>query len=280
MPSYAREGEGEAVAVPTDDHGRMRADAIPPLTERTIICIQAGNVSTGAFDPATEICARAHDAGSWVHVDGAFGLWAAVAPARKHLLAGFREADSWATDGHKWLNVPYDSGIALVREPKHVFNALAVDASYYQLTAAREPCHYTPELSRRARGVEIWAAIRSLGRAGIADLIERNCQQAAYVSERLRHEGYRVLNDVILNQVLVSFGDAETTRRVIAAIQADGTCWAGGTTWHGQAAMRICFSSWATTQSDVEMSVDAILRAAKRESERANESPNGNRKPQ
>jgi glutamate/tyrosine decarboxylase-like PLP-dependent enzyme len=148
-------GRGRVIEVPTDGQGRMRADALPVLNDLTIVCIQAGNVSTGAFDPASEICSRAEKANAWVHVDGAFGLWAAVAPARKHLLAGFREANSWATDGHKWLNVPYDSGIALVREPKHVVEALTVDASYYQLSAEREPCHYTPELSRRARGIEL-----------------------------------------------------------------------------------------------------------------------------
>jgi glutamate/tyrosine decarboxylase-like PLP-dependent enzyme len=198
-------------------------------------------------------------------------LWAAVVPARKHLVTGIAEADSWATDCHKWLNV-HDSGLVFVREPKHIFDAMAVRASYYQLEGDREPCHYTPELSRRARGIEVWAALKSLGREGVAEMVERNCRQASFVAERLRREGYRVLNDVVLNQVLVSFGDAQTTRRVIAAIQADGTCWCGGTEWHGQTAMRISFASWATTQRDCEQSVQSIVRAANNVARRGHES--------
>jgi glutamate/tyrosine decarboxylase-like PLP-dependent enzyme len=257
-------GRARVTEVPTDGQGRMRADALPPLDEHTLVCIQAGNVNTGAFDPSVEICRRAREAGAWVHVDGAFGLWAAAAPARKHLVLGFAEADSWATDCHKWLNVPYDSGLAFVRDPKHLFDAMAVNASYLEAGMGREPFHYTPELSRRARGIEIWAALKSLGRTGLAEIIERNCRQASWMAERLKHDGHAVLNDVVLNQVLVSFGDADTTHRVIAAIQSDGTCWCGGTEWHGEAAMRISFSSWATTESDVERSADAILRIARK----------------
>jgi len=255
-------GRARVTTVPADDQGRMIAGALPELDERTLICIQAGNVNTGAFDPAAEICERAHAAGAWVHVDGAFGLWAAAAPARAHLVSGFTDADSWATDCHKWLNVPYDSGAAFVREPKHLTAAMAASASYLQETENRQPCHFTPESSRRARGIEIWAALKSLGRKGIAEIVERNCRQAAFMAERLRSEGYSVLNDVVLNQVLVSFGDAETTRRIIAAIQSDGTCWCGPTEWQGRAAMRISVSSWATTQTDIEQSLQAILRIA------------------
>jgi glutamate/tyrosine decarboxylase-like PLP-dependent enzyme len=195
-------------------------------------------------------------------VDGAFGLWAAAAPARAHLAAGVGEADSWATDAHKWLNVPYDSGLAFVRDPEALRAAMAVSAAYLPAGESRDPCDYTPELSRRARGVEVWAALRSLGRAGLADLVERTCRYAARFAEEFRAAGYQVLNDVVLNQVLVSFGDAETTRRVIAAIQADGTCWCGGTVWQGHVAMRISVSSWATTESDVERSLEAMLRVA------------------
>jgi glutamate/tyrosine decarboxylase-like PLP-dependent enzyme len=159
--------------------------------------------------------------------------------------------------------LPYDCGVAFVREPKNLFDAMAVRASYLHPGMDREPCHFTPELSRRARGIEIWAALKSLGRTGVADMVERNCRQAKWMAERLAREGHAVLNDVVLNQVLVSLGDADITNRVIAAIQADGTCWCGGTEWHGQTAMRISFSSWATTDSDVEQSADAILRVAK-----------------
>ncbi len=255
-------GRHRAVTVPVDGQGRMRADALPPLAGPTIVCIQAGNVNTGAFDPAPEICARAHAAAAWVHVDGAFGLWAAAAPSRAHLAAGIADADSWATDAHKWLNVPYDSGLAFVRDPEALRAAMAVSAAYLPAGDARDPSHYTPELSRRARGVEVWAALRSLGRAGLADLVERTCRLAIRFAEGLRAAGYQVLNDAVLNQVLVSFGDAETTRRVVAAIQADGTCWCGGTVWQAQVAMRISVCSWATTEADVERSLEAMLLVA------------------
>jgi glutamate/tyrosine decarboxylase-like PLP-dependent enzyme len=189
-------------------------------------------------------------------------LWAAVSPQYASLLEGVPDADSWAIDCHKWLNVPYDSGIALVRQPEHLRNAFAVSAAYLQTDGVREPCHYTPETSRRARGIELWAAIRSLGRDGLRDLIERNCGLAKVFSERLRVAGFEVLNDVVLNQVLVSFGAAEETKRVIAGVQSDGTCWCGGTQWHGRTAMRISVSNWATTEEDVESSLAAIIRIA------------------
>ncbi|MCL4303652.1 MAG: aminotransferase class V-fold PLP-dependent enzyme [Anaerolineae bacterium] len=255
-------GRERVSRVPVDGQGRIRAEALPPLSPATIVCIQAGNVNTGAFDPAAEICAAAHEAGAWVHVDGAFGLWAAAAPQRAHLAAGVGQADSWATDAHKWLNVPYDSGVAFCRQPEHLRAAMSATAAYLVQSDQREPMYYTPEMSRRARGVEVWAALSSLGRSGLADLIERNCRYAARFAEGLRSAGYRVLNEVELNQVLVSFGDAETTRRVIAGVQADGTCWCGGTVWQGHTAMRMSVSSWATTEADVEQSLAAILRIA------------------
>jgi len=245
----------------------MRPDALPELTGPAIVCLQAGNINTGAFDPFVEICARAHDAGAWVHVDGAFGLWAAAAPSRAFLTIGMTYADSWATDAHKWLNVPYDSGLAFVRDAAALRAAMAVTAAYLPtVSEQRNPSDYTPELSRRARGVEIWAALRSMGRTGLANLIERTCRHARRFGEELAAAGYQVLNDVVLNQVLVSFGDVETTNDVIAAIQADGTCWCGGTIWQGQTAMRISVSSWSTTDEDVERSLAAMLRIAARHS--------------
>ncbi len=255
-------GRSRVISVPTDSQGRMRADMLPQLNEHTLVCIQAGNVNTGAFDPAKEVCSRAYEAGAWVHVDGAFGLWAAVSSRYAHLLEGMTAADSWAIDCHKWLNVPYDSGIALVRQPEYLRSALALSAAYLQTGGVREPCHYSPEASRRARGIELWAAIRSLGRDGFRDLIERNCRLAKVFAERLQEAGFEVLNEVVLNQVLVSFGSAEETRRVIAGVQNEGTCWCGGTEWHGRTAMRISVSSWATTNEDVERSLAAILRIA------------------
>jgi riboflavin-specific deaminase-like protein len=258
-------GRERVLRVPVDDQGRMRADALPQLSPTTIVCIQAGNVNTGAFDPAPAICAAAHQAGAWIHVDGAFGLWASAAPQRAHLTAGLTEADSWATDAHKWLNVPYDSGIAFCRHPEHLQAAMASHSAAYLLESQqREPFHYTPEMSRRARGVEIWAALRSLGRSGLADLIERNCQYATRFAQGLAAAGHRVLNDVVLNQVLVSFDGAETTNRVIADIQQEGTCWCGGTEWQGHTAMRISVSSWATTETDVERSLEAIIRIGRK----------------
>jgi glutamate/tyrosine decarboxylase-like PLP-dependent enzyme len=257
-------GRSRVITVPADGQGRMRADALPVLDAHTIVCIQAGNVNTGAFDPAKEICAKARDAGAWVHVDGAFGLWGALSPQYAPLLEGVNAADSWAIDCHKWLNVPYDSGLVVVREPEHLRRALSAgSAAYLTQGAGREPWQFTPDSSRRARGIELWAAMRSLGRSGLREMIERNCQQACRFADRLSAAGFSVLNDVVLNQVLVSFGSPEQTRQVIAEIQADGTCWCGGTVWHGHTAMRISVSCWATTDEDVEQSAAAMIRIAK-----------------
>jgi glutamate/tyrosine decarboxylase-like PLP-dependent enzyme len=256
-------GRERVVTVPVDGQGRMRAEALPKLSGPTIVIAQAGNVNTGGFDPLGDIVAAARAAGAWVHVDGAFGLWARVSPSLCHLAAGIEGADSWATDAHKWLNVPYDSGIAFVRDVHALRAAMAITAAYLPTdTPRRNPSDHAPELSRRARGIDVWAALRTLGRSGLADMIDRTCRHATRFAEGLTAAGYRVLNDVVLNQVLVSFGDAETTNRVIAAIQEDGTCWCGGTVWQGQTAMRISVSSWATTDADVEQSLEAMLRAA------------------
>jgi glutamate/tyrosine decarboxylase-like PLP-dependent enzyme len=254
-------GRERVIRVPADDQGRMRAEALPHADARTIVCIQAGNVNTGAFDPAGAIVRRAREAGAWVHVDGAFGLWAAASPRYRHLVDGFDGADSWSTDGHKWPNVGYDCGIALVRDPAHLRAAMASASAYFVPTDAREPSQFTPEMSRRARGVELWAALRSLGRAGLAALIERTCRHAQTFAAALRAAGHEVLNDVVINQVLVSFGVPERTRAVIDRIQRDGTCWCAGTVWQGRTAMRISVSSWATTDQDVEVSLAAIARA-------------------
>jgi glutamate/tyrosine decarboxylase-like PLP-dependent enzyme len=256
-------GRSRVTRVPADAQGRMRLEELPRLGDRTLVCVQAGNVNTGAFDPAGEICARAHESGSWVHVDGAFGYWAAASPQYAPLLAGAGAADSWAIDCHKWLNVPYDSAVAVVRSPDHLKTAMAMSAAYLTPGGGREPWHFAPEASRRARGVELWAAMRSLGRSGLRELIERNCLQAKTFADRLRDAGFSILNDVVLNQVLVSFGSEQDTRRVIAGVQSDGTCWCGGTQWHGVAAMRISVSSWATTDEDVERSAAAMIRIAR-----------------
>jgi glutamate/tyrosine decarboxylase-like PLP-dependent enzyme len=256
-------GRRRIVRVPVDDQGRMRADLLPDIEGPTIICVQAGNVNTGAVDPIGEICSRARETGAWVHVDGAFGLWAAASPRLAYLVEGAELADSWATDAHKWLNVPYDSGVAFVRDPETLRSAMAITAEYLPTESEhRNPSDYTPELSRRARGVEVWAALRQLGRSGAAELIDRCCNHARRFAAGLAAAGYEILNEVVLNQVLVSFGDEETTLRVIEGIQRDGTCWCGVTRWQGRTAMRISVSSWATTEEDVERSLEAMIHVA------------------
>lgn len=257
-------GRNRVVKVPVDSQGRIRADSLPSLAGPAIVCVQAGNVNTGAFDPFGEICERAHAQDAWVHVDGAFGLWATASPATASLATGLDQADSWATDFHKWLNVPYDSGIAISKDAEALRAAMAITADYLPTSEFRNPSDFTPELSRRARGVEVWAALRSLGRQGVRELIERNCRQARRFAEGLAEAGFQILNEVVLNQVLVAFGDAETTSRVIAELQADGTCWCGGTVWQEKTAMRISVSSWATTDADIERSLEAMIRIAQK----------------
>jgi glutamate/tyrosine decarboxylase-like PLP-dependent enzyme len=261
-------GAARAERVAADRQGRMRPDALADALAAgegpTVVCAQVGNVNSGACDPVGELAAltRAHDA--WLHVDGAFGLWAAAAPARRHLVDGLAGADSWATDAHKWLNVPYDSGVAIVADPAAQTGALGVGAAYLVASDdARDPYLFTPEFSRRARGFAIYAALRSLGRDGVADLVERCCSIAARMADGLRAGGAEILNEVVLNQALVRFGDDDSrTDATIAAVQRDGTCWVGGTTWHGVRAMRISVSGWQTTEEDADRSVAAILRCA------------------
>ena len=255
-------GRDRVVRVPVDDQGRMRADLFPDISNTTIVCVSAGNVNSGAFDPIKQICAAAKSNDAWVHVDGAFGLWTAAAPGRAHLVEGIEDADSWSVDAHKWLNVPYDSAMAIVRNPSDLRASMSMSASYYIKADERDPWDWVPQISRRARGIEIWAALRSLGRKGVAGLVESSCKHATRFGEELSAAGYQVLNDVVLNQVLVSFGDEDTTNRVISRIQEDGTCWCGGAVWKGQAVMRISVSCWATTEEDVERSLNAILQIA------------------
>ena len=261
-------GTNAVVAVPVDGQGRMDAAAVREELARderpTIVCAQAGNVNTGAFDPVAELADACGAAGAWLHVDGAFGLWAAASPKLRHLVEGVDRADSWATDAHKWLNVPYDCGLVFCRHEEAHALSMAVAASYLQRADGRSPSDWVPESSRRARGFAVWAAVRSLGRSGVAELVDRCCGHARAFAELLGAEpGVEILNDVVLNQVLVRFGDDdETTREVVQRVQDDGTCWLGGTDWQGRAAMRISVSSFRTTSEDVERSVAAILEAA------------------
>lgn len=264
-------GAAQIEVVAADTQGRMQPDVLGDVLARgrgpTIVCAQAGNVNTGAIDPLTEIADTMAGTGAWLHIDGAFGAWAAASPRLRSLVAGIERADSWATDAHKWLNVPYDSGIAFCAHPAAHRAAMAVHASYLIQAnegGPRDEVDWTPEFSRRARGFPIYAALRSLGRSGVAELVERCCDHARDFAGLLgAADGVEILNDVVLNQVLVRFGDDdEQTRRVIERVQAEGTCWASGTTWRGQGAMRISVSSWRTTAADVERSATAMLEAA------------------
>jgi glutamate/tyrosine decarboxylase-like PLP-dependent enzyme len=260
-------GTQAAVRVPADDQGRMDVSelkrTLAGLEAPAIVCAQAGNVATGAFDAFNPIADACDAYGAWLHVDGAFGLWAAAAPSKRALLQGVDRANSWAIDAHKWLNVPYDGAMAIVADPAMHRAAMSLAASYLVADASqRDSTNYVPESSRRARAVPIYAALRSLGRAGVADLVERNCAHARRMANRLTAvDGVEILNDVVLNQVLVRFpGGDDANRAAVEAVQRDGTCWLGGTEWAGQAAMRISFSNWSTTDADVDRAAAAIAR--------------------
>ncbi|RIL04454.1 MAG: aspartate aminotransferase family protein, partial [Proteobacteria bacterium] len=255
-------GRDRVRVLEVDAHGRIRADALPSIAPHSLVCAQAGNVNSGASDPFDALRAWCDGAGAWLHVDGAFGLFAAASPELRAQVAGVESADSWAADAHKWLNTPYDAGVAFVRDADALRGAMSLDAAYLPSAALREPFHWSPELSRRARGVELWAALASLGRAGVADLVERCCRHARRFAEGLRDAGWEVRNEVCLNQVVVAFGDDAATARTIARVQQDGVCWCGPTVWRGRPSMRISVSSWATTEADVERSLESILRCA------------------
>jgi glutamate/tyrosine decarboxylase-like PLP-dependent enzyme len=269
-------GSEQVVKVPADDQGRMHADQLRTILAGIqtpiLVCAQAGNVNTGAFDPIAEIAATIRERPSWLHVDGAIGLWAAASPTFTSLTRGIELADSVSTDGHKWLNVPYDCGLVFVRDPAAHRAAMSLHAPYYVIgrRAERENSDWVPEASRRARGFTVYAALRFLGRKGIADLVDRCCRLAQRMAGRLvKDSRVTILNDVVLNQVLVRFADSarehgdEFTAEVIRRVQEDGTCWLGGTTWHGMHAMRISISNWSTTEADIDMSAEAILRCAR-----------------
>ncbi len=255
-------GSERVERIPVDKQGRILPDMLSEINEPAIICTQLGNVNTGAFDDMKAICKWAEKSGSWVHVDGAFGLWANASPKYKHLSEGVEMADSWACDLHKWLNVPYDNGVAIVKDKQALKDAMSMSAAYLQEGDNREPHHYTPEASRRGRGIEVWAALKNQGREGVADLVNRCCDHAKSFAEQLKNNGFTILNDVVLNQVMIEFGTPEQTNEIIRRVQEDGTCWCGGTLWQGHTAMRISVVSYATTDKDVKLSVDAITRIA------------------
>jgi len=251
-------GEQRVTRVATDANGAMDPAALADVLARSdgpvIVCAQAGNVNTGACDPLEAIADATEARGAWLHIDGAFGLWAAASPLFAPLVAGRERADSWALDAHKWLNVPYDCAFAIVADPEAHARATALVAPYLALSAEREPNHYVPEASRRARAVPVYAALRTLGRDGVADLVDRCCDHAALMARLLREGGMEILNEVMLNQVL-----AAATPDHVARIQADGTCWLGGTVWRGREALRVAVSNWSTTEADIRRSAAAIL---------------------
>ncbi len=257
-------GRDRAIVLPADAQGRVVPRSLPILNASpALVCLQAGNVNTGASDPFGDLIPWAHDQGAWVHVDGAFGLWAAASPDRAGQVAGAAAADSWATDAHKWLNTTYDCGIALVRDPAALRAAMQATAAYLPEAAGREAMNLTPQSSQRARGAEVWAVLASLGRDGVAGLVDRACRLARRFAGGLRASGCQVLNDVVLNQVLVDFGGPERTAAVVAAVQQDGTCWCGPTVWQGRTAMRISVSAWNTTAADIDQSLSAVLDCAR-----------------
>jgi glutamate/tyrosine decarboxylase-like PLP-dependent enzyme len=258
-------GASSLNVVPVDDQGRMKVEQLRLGDGPTIVCGQAGDVNTGAFDDLEAIADASAESGAWFHVDGAFGLWAAASPELRHLVRGAERADSWTTDCHKWLNVPYDSGLAFCAHPDAHRAAIGVTASYLVFgddRRERDQMDWTPEFSRRARGFAVYAALRSLGRSGVVEIVERSCEHARLFAQLLEEGGATILNDVVLNQVLVRFGDGERTREVIRRVQEDGICWLGGTEWQGEHAMRVSVSNWRTRRDDVERSVAAILAAA------------------
>jgi glutamate/tyrosine decarboxylase-like PLP-dependent enzyme len=254
-------GRARVEIVPTDNQGRMIADKIPGLDSRCLVITQAGNVNSGAFDPIDEICDRARHVDAWVHIDGAFGLWAVGSRTKKFLTRGIEKADSWSVDAHKTLNVPYDCGIILCKHREALVAAVQATASYILYSEKRDGMHYTPEMSRRARVVELWATLKFLGREGVEELVDRLCDHAKRFAENLRSKGFRILNDVVFNQVLVACDTPEQTKATLEHIQQSGECWCGGAVWNGEPVIRISVCSWATTLADVERSVAAFVNA-------------------
>lgn len=254
-------GRKRVELVPADAHGRIDATCLPTLDAATLLILQAGNVNSGSFDDFEQICTLAKSAGSWVHIDGAFGLWAAASPTYRHLTKGIETADSWSVDGHKTLNTPYDCGIILCKHRDALVASMQASGAYIQYGDHRDGMLYTPDMSRRARAVELWAALRFLGRSGIAELVDGLCERAAQFAGLLAANGFQVLNEVVFNQVLVACDTAAETEATLAGIQRSGECWCGGTTWQGEPAIRISVCSWATTAEDVDRSIQAFVKA-------------------
>lgn len=256
-------GRDRIISVPADEQGRIVSEEIPELDDSTLLILQAGNVNSGAFDDFAAICGRAREAGAWTHIDGAFGLWAACAAVTRHLTAGIELADSWSVDAHKTLNAPYECGIVLCRDRDALISSMQASGSYIMYGDKRDNMLYTPEMSRRARGVDLWATMKALGQSGIDALISGLHQRAVQLADELREEGFTILNEIAFNQVLVSCGTSESTLTTLAHLQEEGTCWAGGAKWQGNNVIRLSVCSWATTKEDITATVQAFCRARK-----------------
>ena len=254
-------GKDRVELVPADEQGRMLVGKMPVLDANTLVIAQAGNVNSGSFDPIDEICTLAQAAGAWVHIDGAFGLWAAASSTYKHLVKGLEKADSWSVDGHKTLNTPYDSGIVICKQPDALISALQASGSYIIYSDKRDGMLYAPEMSRRSRGIELWATLKIIGRSGVEALIDGLCVHAEQIATQLKAEGFNILNDVVFNQVLVACDSDEETAAVTKNLQQSGECWCGGAKWHGRQVIRVSICSWATTDADISRSVAAFVEA-------------------
>jgi glutamate/tyrosine decarboxylase-like PLP-dependent enzyme len=255
-------GRDRVTVVPADNQGRLRAEMLPDVADPVLVCAQAGEVNTGAFDPFDEIADWLDGRHGWLHVDGAFGLWAMADPKRQHLVQGLDRADSWAADAHKWLNVTYDCGLVLVRRPADLRQTFAATADYLPPSDTFEAMHHTPQSSQRARQIEVWAVLRALGRGGVAELVQQSCDAAGEIADRLRDGGLTILNDVVLNQVLVRCDDGPTTEALLAAVQGDGRIWCGATQWDGATAMRVSVSAWKTDRDIARRAADVITECA------------------
>lgn len=254
-------GEEQIERVPVDSQGRMDADKLPLLDERTIVILQAGNVKSGSFDPFVKIGNQANNAGSWIHIDGAFGLWAAASSEKKFLTKGIEKADSWSVDAHKTLNAPYDCGIILCKNSEALTMAMQASGSYIRYSEKRDGMFFTHEMSRRARAIELWVTLKYLGRSGVEEIVDGLCDRAQQFQEQLSSAGFNILNEVVFNQILVSCDTAEETNETLKNIQESGECWCGGSKWNGEPVIRISVCSWATTAKDIDRSVAAFIKA-------------------
>ncbi|MCG8336708.1 MAG: aminotransferase class V-fold PLP-dependent enzyme [Proteobacteria bacterium] len=257
-------GRENIETVPVDDQGRMISSQLPELDDKTLLIVQAGNVNSGAFDPLEEICDKANKAEAWVHIDGAFGLWAEASGRFRHLTKGLEKADSWSVDGHKTLNTPYDCGIVLCKHPEVLVEAMQASGSYIQYGEHRDSMLYTPEMSRRSRAVELWATMKYLGRKGIEELVDRLCDNAQELADQLKTAGFTIHNDVVFNQVLVSCETSDQTTATLANIQSSGDCWCGGSTWNDRPVIRISVCSWKTAKEDIEKTVACFIKSRKK----------------